>query len=151
MYLTLLTLHSWGRWAVLLGLLFGLGRAYRGWLGHRPFTPLDDTTRHTVATVAHGQLILGYLLYFSSPLVRSFHLREAVHDPGALFFGVQHVALMTIAITVLTIGSALAKRRPTAPAQFRTMALWFTAALLLIFVAIPWPFSPLANRPYFRF
>ena len=151
MYFVLLTLHSWGRWAVLLGLLFGGGRAYRGWLGRRPFTPLDDTTRHSVATVAHGQLVLGYGLYFTSPLVRAFHLRDATHDPGALFFGFQHVALMTLAIVVLTLGSALAKRRATDPAKFRTMALWFTGALLLILAAIPWPFSPFAHRPYFRF
>ena len=150
MYLLLLTLHSLFRWAVLAGLLLGLFRAYRGWLGHRPFTPFDDTVRHTSATVAHVQLSLGYTLYFVSPLVASFHLRDAAHAPTALFFGLQHVALMTLAIAVLTAGSALAKRRATDPAKFRTMALWFTAALLLVFVAIPWPFSPWANRPYFR-
>lgn len=150
MYLTFLTLHSLGRWAVLAGLLLGLFRAYRGWLGQQPFTPFDDTVRHTSATVAHGQLVLGYTLYFTSPLVASFHLRAAKHAPTTLFFGLQHVALMTVAIVVLTIGSALAKRRATDPAKFRTMALWFTAALLLILVAIPWPFSPWASRPYFR-
>ena len=150
MYLTLLTLHSWGRWAVLAGLLFGLARAYRGWLAGAPFTPLDDRVRHGVATVAHVQLTLGYLLYFVSPVVRAFRLRAAVPDPNALFFGLQHVLAMTVAVVVLTIGSALAKRRAGSPAKFRTMALWFTAALLLIFLAIPWPFSPWANRPYFR-
>ena len=151
MYLTLLTLHSLVRWAVLAGLLLGLFRAYRGWLGRRPFTPFDNTVRHTSATVAHVQLTLGYTLYFISPLVASFHLRDAEPEPGTLFFGFQHVVLMTLAIVLLTIGSALAKRRASDAAKFRTMALWFTAALLLIFVAIPWPFSPLANRPYFRF
>jgi hypothetical protein len=151
MYLTLLTLHSWVRWAVLLGLLFGLGRAYRGWLGGQPFTTLDDTTRHTVATIAHVQLVLGYVLYFNSPLVRAFHLRDVMHAPGALFFGLQHVAFMTLSIVVLTAGSALAKRRVTDTGKFRTMALWFTAALLVLLVAIPWPFSPFAQRPYFRF
>ena len=150
MYPILLTLHSWGRWAVLAGLLLGIGRAYWGWLGTRSFTPFDNTARHTVATLAHVQLTLGYLLYFTSPLVRAFRLREAVHDPGALFFGLQHVLAMTVAVIVLTIGSALAKRRATDPAKFRAMALWFTAALLLILLAIPWPFSPWANRPYFR-
>jgi hypothetical protein len=151
MYLTLLTIHSWVRWAVLLGLLFGLGRAYRGWLGRQPFSALDDTTRHTVATIAHVQLVLGYLLYFNSPLIQAFHLRDVIHDPGALFFGLQHVAFMTLAIVVLTIGSALAKRRITDTSKFRTMALWFTAALLVMIVAIPWPFSPFAQRPYLRF
>lgn len=151
MYLTLLTLHSWVRWVVLLGLLVGLGRAYRGWVGRQPFTALDDTTRHTVATVAHVQLVLGYLLYFNSPLVRAFHLRDVTHAPSALFFGLQHVAFMTLAVVVLTIGSALAKRRLTDAGKFRTMALWFTAALLVLVVAIPWPFSTFAQRPYFRF
>ncbi|UOQ52148.1 hypothetical protein [Hymenobacter cellulosivorans] len=151
MYSTLLLLHSLGRWAVLLSLLLGLVRAYRGWLGRHSFTGSDNAVRHWTATIAHGQLMLGYALYFSSPLVRAFRLRDAEHDPGALFFGLQHVLAMTLAIVVLTIGSALAKRRETDEAKFRTMALWFTAALLLIFLAIPWPFSPLASRPYFRF
>ncbi|MDF7811980.1 hypothetical protein [Hymenobacter sp. YC55] len=150
MYSTLLFLHSLGRWAVLCGLLYGMGRAYRGWRGHLPFTTHDNTTRHTVATVAHVQLMLGYALYITSPLLRDFHLRDAVHEPGTLFFGLQHVAAMTVAIIVLTVGSALAKRQSTSPTKFRTMALWFTAALLLILLAIPWPFSPLASRPYFR-
>ena len=151
MYVTFLTLHSLFRWVVLAGLAFSLWRAYRGWLGARPFTSLDDTVRHTTATLAHVQLLLGYVLYFVSPLVAAFHLRDAEHMPTALFFGFQHVAAMTSAIVVLTIGSALAKRRATDPEKFRTMALWFTAALLLIFVAIPWPFSPWATRPLFRF
>ena len=147
MYLLLLTLHSWGRWVVLLGLLLGLGRAYRGWWERPPFTPFDNTVRHTVATLAHIQLTLGYALYFVSPLIQSFRQ----HGSGAGFFRWQHVAAMSVAVVVLTIGSALAKRQSSDPAKFRTMALWFTAALLLIFLAIPWPFSPLASRPYFRF
>lgn len=151
MYLILLTLHSFVRWAVLAGIVTALFRAYRGWRKPRPFSPLDERLRHTSATLAHVQLMLGYALYFVSPLVASFHLRDAVHAPGTLFFGLQHVLLMTLAIAVLTIGSALAKRQQTDAAKFRTMALWYTAALLLIFVAIPWPFSPIAQRPFIRF
>jgi uncharacterized membrane protein len=151
MYLTLLTLHSFFRWVVLVGLLTGIFRAGRGCLGRQAFTPLDNTIRHTTATLAHVQLILGYGLYLVSPLTASFHLRDAEHVPTSLFFGVQHVALMAIAITVLTIGSALAKRQATDQAKFRTMFGWFALALLLILVAIPWPFSPLAQRPLLRF
>lgn len=150
MYRILLTLHSLGRWAVVLGLLLGLFRAYRGWLGHKPFTKLDDAVRHNVVTSAHGQLVLGYALYFVSPLIAFFHLRDAEHAPTTLFFGLQHVAAMTSAIVVLTIGSALAKRRATDQERFRTMALWFTGAALLILLAIPWPFSPWASQPFFR-
>ncbi len=104
MYQTLLILHSLGRWAVVLGLLLGLFRAYRGWLGRRPFPAFDNAVRHSVATIAHVQLVLGYALYFVSPLIASFHLRDAEHASSTLFFGVQHVAVMTTAIVVLTLG-----------------------------------------------
>ena len=132
MYVLLLTLHSLLRWAVLAGLLLGLGRGYRGWLLARPFTALDNALRHWAATLAHLQLLLGYALYFSSPLVASFRQTGAAAGPEARFFGLLHVLLMTTAVVILTIGSALARRRPTDAARFRTMALWFTAALLLI-------------------
>ncbi|OON66994.1 hypothetical protein [Hymenobacter sp. CRA2] len=151
MYVLLLTLHSWFRWAVLAGLLLALGRAGRGWLGQRPFRPLDNTLRHSAATLAQVQLMLGYALYFSSPLVASFRQSARLATSDARFFGLLHVLLMTLAVVVLTIGSALAKRRATDAARFRTMTLWFAAALLIMLAAIPWPFSPLANRPLFRF
>jgi len=57
---------------------------------------------------------------------------------------------MLTAIVIITIGSALAKRKKTDKEKFKTMLVWFSAALLIIFIAIPWPFSPLANRPYIR-
>jgi hypothetical protein len=151
MYPTLLVLHSLFRWAVLAGLLLALGRAYRGWLSPRPFTGLDNALRHGAATLAHVQLLLGYSLYFISPVVASFRQSAAGATSDARFFGLLHVLLMSTAILVLTVGSALAKRRPTDAARFRTMALWFTAALLLMLLAVPWPFSPLASRPLLRF
>jgi hypothetical protein len=57
---------------------------------------------------------------------------------------------MFTAIIVITIGSAMAKRKATDRERFKTMLTWYAIALLIIFLAIPWPFSPFANRPYFR-
>jgi len=50
---------------------------------------------------------------------------------------------MLVAITVITIGSALAKIKPTVKEKFKTILIWFTVALLIIFMAITWPFFPL--------
>ena len=61
-----------------------------------------------------------------------------------------HSSLMLTAIVLITIGSAKAKRKPTDQEKFKTMLVWFSIALLIIFIAIPWPFSPFANRPYYR-
>jgi hypothetical protein len=57
---------------------------------------------------------------------------------------------MLIAIVLITIGSAVAKLKTVQENKFKTMLIWFSIALVIIFIAIPWPFSPLANRPYLR-
>jgi uncharacterized membrane protein YadS len=67
-----------------------------------------------------------------------------------MFFKLIHIALMAVAVVVITIGSAKAKRADADKTKFRTMFIWFLAGLLLILIAVPWPFSPLANRPYLR-
>ncbi|MEH0153876.1 hypothetical protein V6R21_06990 [Limibacter armeniacum] len=152
MYPILLATHSLVRWLVLASLFFALFRAYRGWLSNKPFAKLDNLVRHNTATVAHIQLMLGLWLYFISPVVDYFldNFSEAVHMREIRFFGMEHITVMLIAIVVVTIGSAKAKRKPTDKEKFKTMAIWFSVGLFLILTSIPWAFSPLTSRPYFR-
>jgi hypothetical protein len=153
MYATVLALHSACRWLVLLSLLYALFRAGRGYTAGRPFTPADNAVRHWTATLAHVQLLLGMALYVTSPVVRANFavLRQSGFALDAAFFSLLHPLLMLGAVVVITIGSALARRRAPARAQFGTLLRWYGAALLLIFLFIPWPFSPLAGRALFRF
>jgi len=62
----------------------------------------------------------------------------------------EHSVMMILAITIITLGSAKTKRKQSDKEKFKTMAIWFTIALLIILTSIPWKFSPLASRPYFR-
>ncbi|WP_353720690.1 hypothetical protein [Dyadobacter sp. 676] len=112
----------------------------------------DNTVRHVTATFAHIQLMLGYVLYFNSPFIAYFrtHYKEAIKQFDFVFFGMVHITLMTIAVVVITIGSSVAKRQEHAPAKFRTMTIYYAIAFVIILAAIPWPFSPLSARPYFR-
>lgn len=153
MYLTLLAVHSLVRWFVLLSLLIALYRAYNGWLANKTFTPLDNTIRHTTATIAHIQLMLGLWLYFISPIIDYFlsNFKVAVHERQIRFFGMEHSTMMLTAIVLISVGSALAKRKTVDYEKFKTMAIWYTIGLLIILTSIPWPFSPLTSRPYLRF
>lgn len=148
----LVFLHSLIRWAVLGSLLYSLYRAYIGYQFSKDFTKADNALRHWTATIAHIQLMIGILVYSKSAAVKSFFAgfgsRDHITEP--IFFGVIHMALMLTAIILITIGSAAAKRKSTAHDQFKTILIWFGAALLLILMAIPWPFSPFAQRPYLR-
>jgi hypothetical protein len=149
---TLLFFHSMVRWAVLGTLLYSIYRAYRGYTQNQPFTKGDDSLRHWAATTAHIQLMLGIVLYTQSPNAKfSLHATGATgHVTQPFFFGVLHLLLMVSAIVIITIGSAMAKRKTTDGDKFKTMLIWFSIALLVIFIAIPWPFSPLAQRAYLR-
>lgn len=152
LYPTLLALHSWVRWLVLIGLIVSIWRAYRGWLFPRPFTRRDNQVRIATTATVHLQLVLGVWLYVVSPIVHYFlgHFHEGVHINNVRFFGMEHVTMMVIAIAVITVGSLRARRKKTAKEKFRTMAIYFTIGLALIFVSIPWRFSPFTARPYFR-
>lgn len=140
------------RWLVLVSLVYAIYRAYTGYRSNTPFTKTDDAVRHWTATIAHIQLLVGILVYIQSPIIRYFwrNFGEAVHQRDTAFFGLIHISFMVTAIVILTIGSALAKRKDTDREKFLTMFFWFLIALIIIFIAIPWPFSPLANRVYFR-
>ena len=152
MYAIVLTIHSYLRWLVLFSLLFALYRSYRGWLGNQTFTPFDNRVRHITATLAHIQLLVGVWLYSISPLIHYFltSYGSAVKEREIRFFGMEHSTMMLTAIIFITIGSAKAKRKPLAKQKFKTMALWFFSGLLIILFSIPWKFSPMASRPYFR-
>lgn len=91
-------------------------------------------------------------MYVQSPIVKYFfkNFKEGIENPEIAFFGIFHILLMLSAIILITIGSALAKRKLNDRDKFKTIFLWFSFALIIIFIAIPWPFSPIANRPYFR-
>lgn len=152
MYQTLTFYHSTMRWLVLASLLYAIYRAYKGYTLNAKFSSTDNSIRHWTATIAHIQLVIGIILYTQSPIIKYFwqNFNEAIHNIDTTFFGLLHMILMLTAIILITIGSALSKRKTTDKDKFKTMLLWFLIALIIIFIAIPWPFSPLANRPYFR-
>ena len=150
MYSSFLFFHSIFRWLVLFSLLFAIYRAIRGLTGNRMYSSADHSIRHWTATIAHVQLILGFVVYMVSPVVKYYFSPKFSGGKEPFFFGVLHIALMLISIVVITIGSSLAKRKPSDRQKFKTQLIWFSIGLLLILMAIPWPFSPLAARPYYR-
>ncbi|MGV3611303.1 MAG: hypothetical protein ACO1N0_10165 [Fluviicola sp.] len=152
MYSTLIFLHSLVRWLVVISLIYSIYRAYVGFKAQKSFSKADNSIRHWTATIAHVQLIIGILVYTQSPSIKYFwkHTKAAFQNWDVTFYSLVHAWMMLLAIVVLTIGSAKAKRMETDSDKFKTMLLWFFIAFLLIFIAIPWPFSPLSNRPYLR-
>src|SRR5690606_25656757 len=124
-----IALHSFVRWLVVLSLLYSVYRAYNGLKEKRAFGKTDNLLRHNTATIAHIQLIIGFIVYFKCPVIHNFYanFKASVQQTEMLFFGLLHIFLMLTAIVIITIGSALAKRGKTDREKFRTMFVWFLA------------------------
>lgn len=152
MYQTITLYHNTFRWLVLASLLVAVYRAARGYYRHTAFSKTDNAIRHWTATIAQLQLMIGMILYFQSPIVKYFlaNVKTAIKDLDLSFFALVHSSMMITAVLIVTIGAAVAKRQETDHQKFKTMYQWFSLALLIILIAIPWPFSPFASRPYFR-
>lgn len=152
MYSTLLPLHSLVRWMLLVFLMYSTYRAFVGYIQNRAFSRTDNAFRHWTATVSHIQLMIGVILYTQSPIVKYFwtDTKAASQNLDVTFYGLIHIIFMLSAIVVITVGSALAKRQSSSKQKFKTMLVWFSIALIIIFIAIPWAFSPLSGRPNFR-
>jgi len=136
----------------LLILVYAIYRAYKGCQSFAKYTKADDRIRHWTATIAHVQLMIGILLYTQSPITgyfwKNFNLADTHME--LTFYSLIHLVFMAIAIIIITIGSAWAKRKMDDRTKFKTMLLWYTIGLLIILLSIPWPFSPWAARPYLR-
>ncbi|GAB2684814.1 hypothetical protein GCM10027037_02630 [Mucilaginibacter koreensis] len=131
--------------------MVAIGTAGYGLIKHLPYTAAANAVRHWSATVAHLQLLIGIVLYTQSPVVKYRMGNNGQHWLSEqFFFRYVHIALMLLAVVIITIGSAKAKRQITDRQKYAVVIKWYLAALVIIFIAIPWPFSPLASRAYLR-
>ena len=152
MYGFLLQVHSVVRWLVLLGIIVPLARAYWGLLSPRLFSRSDRLGVSLGTMASHTQLLAGMALYMSSPFVSLFWSAPAdgAANRQLLFFSLIHITGMITSVVLMSVGSSLAKRAEEDRRKFRLIAIYWTIAVVLILLLIPWPFSPLAQRPLWR-
>jgi hypothetical protein len=146
----LIATHSLLRWLLVGSIVWVVFRGWEGLLLRRKFTRTDRVATAIVSGLSHLQLLIGFGLYFQSPVVQGYWAEKSLRWGDGLFFALVHFGLMSAAVVVVTLGASLVKRETDDQRRFRIMLRYFALALLLILVAIPWPFSPLAQRPWFR-
>jgi hypothetical protein len=143
-----LILHSLLRWVVLLAGIVAVGRGFMGGKGKR-WTEADSRAGLLFITVLDLQFLIGLLLYvFLSPTVRTAFLNfgGAMKDPMLRFFAVEHIVGMVVAIALAHIGRARTKKAVTDDKKFRAAVIFYTLAMIVILLSIPWPGMP-AGRP----
>ena len=92
---------------------------------------------------SHTQLLIGIVLYFTSNKV--VFSSGIMGDKIVRFFTVEHSLGMILSIILITIGYSKSKKMQS----HRKIAWFYSIALLLIIVSIPWPFRDLGVFNWF--
>jgi hypothetical protein len=142
-YNVMLHLHSVGRWIVLLLLLFAIFNSLIA--GKRPFIKSDNRLGLLLTIFADLMLLIGIYLYIVGErgykMVQEVGGMSAVmKNPVARFYVVEHLAGMLIAIVLIHIGKAQARKPMGDRAKHRRTMIFYFLALLIVLVSIPWPF-----------
>lgn len=150
MYTGLLHLHSALRYLVLIMLILAIIKAFDGWFNKKEFTDTDNKISLITLIVTHTQFLVGLILYFISPIVQRAlsDMGAAMKDTTLRFWAVEHIALMLVAVVMITIGRISSKKAVAAVKKHQRVALFFLIGLVLMLLVIPWPFSRVP-RPWF--
>jgi hypothetical protein len=123
-------LHSGFRYIVLILLLIAMIQSVVGWLGKKPYTETARKINLFALVAAHTQLLIGIVLYFLSPLVQFNSL--AMKDRTIRYFTVEHWVMMIIALIIITIGHSKSKKKTAAEAKYKTVAIAYIIAFVVI-------------------
>ena len=152
MYTGMLHLHSFLRWVILVLLLIVVIRSVTA--GKRPYNAADN--RFSLFTLISCDLMLLVGLYiwltgaYGLNTFESQPMKDIMANKVMRFFSVEHLTAMIIAIVLVHVGRATAKKKlPDAVKHKRTL-IFFGLALLIILISIPWPFREVgAGRGWF--
>ena len=137
-YSVIVHIHSGLRWLALIFILITVvNSVYK--LLRKPVTNDKECFFNRVSMIVmHVQLVFGLILYFISPKV--VFDAASMKDSFFRFFLVEHIALMIIAVILITIGYVKSGRATDDMKKRKVLVVYYSIAFLLILAAVPWPF-----------
>ena len=133
-------IHSYWAYLVVLMLVFAVFNAVTGLTKKREFTDKDIRIGLFTLIISHIQLLIGLGWYFMSPVYKALKADSSVvmSNSGSRLLAIEHPLMMLIAIVLITIGWSKHKKKTEDNAKFKTFAIFYGIALLLVLSRIPW-------------
>lgn len=150
-YSTVLLVHSWTRWVVLVAMLTALAVMAVGGLARRPFGDGERKAMFLFVRALEVQVLLGLILYFVlSPLGVSQlgNMATVMKQPALRYYAVEHLFGMLVGIGAAEGLWARARRAPLEKRRGPAFAA-VLVPLLVVLGTMPWPSRPY-GRPLFR-
>lgn len=152
MYGYLLIIHSYLRWIALGFLLFGLIFIFLKKSNKALYTTKDYQLFKAIKNVFNLQFLVGIFLLIQSPLVKTFWVQvsQAVKWREIRFFGLEHPFMMILGVLLLNVFTHQTKEKIGTNNAFNYLFVRYLIILFILFVSVPWSFSPFTARPNFR-
>ena len=142
MYSALIHSHSGLRWILLILLVATIFTVAGKRDGKKSLTAQDKKLSLFTLIATHLQAVLGLGLYFMSGKVAFSDV--TMSNPTLRFFTMEHTLMMLIAIILITLGNGKAKK-----GNAKGLFWNFVIALVIILIAIPWPFRAALGGSWF--
>ncbi|WP_405294078.1 hypothetical protein [Algibacter sp. Ld11] len=140
MYNIVLSLHSYWAYLVLIVLLIAAVNAVIKTLGDKEYENNDFRKSLFTLIVSHIQLLIGIVLYFVTPRFQLWGELggKVMSNSMARLYLVEHPFINIIAVALITIGYSKHKKKLTSKGKLKTIAIFYSIALLLFLSRIPW-------------
>lgn len=138
-------------WLALISIVYSIWLAYQSKITGLSFSGYPVKAIRCSVGLMSLQLAIGIMLYRRSYITGNFWRDQLYYnDFEGFFFSVIHSVLMTIATVILLIAVFPTRKSNPKDKQFSKIIIYFSIALVIILLSVPWPFSPFIKRPYMR-
>ncbi|MFN5056227.1 MAG: hypothetical protein ACK5EP_09260 [Bacteroidota bacterium] len=148
----LLHLHNLLRWIILVLLVVSILKSYNGWKSNKTFMAGDKKIWLFTMISAHITLLLGLYQWTLGRFGLFTYVKpegvSMMKDSTLRFYQMEHPVMMIIAIVLITLAYGNAKKAVTDDQKFKKAFQLFLVALIVILLAVPWPFREI-GRPLF--
>jgi uncharacterized membrane protein len=137
---TIKMLHSYWAYLVVVLLFAAIINVFIGLFSKKEYGAKDLRVNLFTLIVSHIQLLLGLILYFVSPIFQQWSIMgsEVMKTADVRLYLVEHPLVNIIAIVLITIGFSKHKKKEESAAKYKTIAVFYSIALLLLLSRIPW-------------
>lgn len=141
MYETILTLHSYLAYIVLIVLFLAVANAIIGLVGGKMFTPEKDFRLSLFALIfSHIQLVAGLILFFISAngLKAIQTLGMSGLNAQSRMLAIEHPFVNILAVILITVGWSRHKKFIEGNKKFQSIAIFYGLGLIFFLSRIPW-------------
>jgi len=135
------TIHSYWAYLALLILILATVNAIINFIRKKEFHAKDFRISLFTLIVMHIQLLIGIVLYFASDylsLISEMGMGSIMKNSSLRSTIIEHPFAMILAVALITIGYSKHKKKLTSTSKFKTIAIFYTLALVLVLAKIPW-------------